>query len=483
MPINSQHPDYKAHADRWVRIRDTVAGSDAVKAAGAKYLRRPEALSSQAFSEYVASATFYGASGRTLHGLTGAVFRKDPIIEVPERAAPLVATATPDGTPFTVFAKNTVKEVIAMGRAGVLVDVGGTGTPYAARYVAENILNWRTTNIAGKPVLTLLVLREPGQRPKEDDRFELESVDRFRVCELVRVQNRNGLQYQVSVYEHAPGPGGNEFELVLVEGPLTPMRSGQPLDFIPFTFFGPTSLSPSVDPSPLLPLVDVNISHFNTSACLEHGSWWTSLPVYIVSGNFQGGDMPSRLSVGSSVAWNLEPGADAKILEYTGQGLGALELRLERKEAHMAVLGARLLEDQKAGVEAAATVAMRHRGENSLLASIANTASRGLSQVLSTMAWWNGGQPASATVELNTDFFEAPLPPDGLLKLVGAWQQGGIGGRTLHHNLLKGERLPEGMTFEDWHEDIETFGPGAVIGGLSMFGEDEDEEENLNGPN
>ena len=124
----------------------------------------------------------------------------------------------------------------------------------------------------------------------------------------------------------------------------------------------------------------------------------------------------------------------------------------------MAVLGARLLEDQKPGVEAAETVSLRHRGENSLLASIADTVGRGLSKALSWRVWWAGGGEGEATVELNTDFLEASLSPDGLLKMVAAWQQGGIGGKVLHHNLRLGERLPEGMTFDDWQDDIEQNG-------------------------
>ena len=84
------------------------------------------------------------------------------------------------------------------------------------------------------------------------------------------------------------------------------------------------------------------------------------------------------------------------------------------------------------------------------------------------MVWWSGGQPDSATVELNRDFFEQPLSPDNLLKLVAAWQQGGIGGETLFHNLKTGERLPENMTFEGWQRDIETNGPDAAFLGLNV---------------
>jgi hypothetical protein len=40
MAANSTHPDYDTSAVDWSRARDVMAGEDAVKAAGEKYLPR-----------------------------------------------------------------------------------------------------------------------------------------------------------------------------------------------------------------------------------------------------------------------------------------------------------------------------------------------------------------------------------------------------------------------------------------------------------
>src|ERR1039457_7285889 len=40
MPANSTHPDYDASLPAWLRARDVIAGEDAVKAGGIKYLPR-----------------------------------------------------------------------------------------------------------------------------------------------------------------------------------------------------------------------------------------------------------------------------------------------------------------------------------------------------------------------------------------------------------------------------------------------------------
>jgi hypothetical protein len=49
VPANSTHPDYDANLATWLRARDVIAGEDAVKRGGTKYLPR---LDSQSENEY-----------------------------------------------------------------------------------------------------------------------------------------------------------------------------------------------------------------------------------------------------------------------------------------------------------------------------------------------------------------------------------------------------------------------------------------------
>ena len=43
MPVNTLHAEYEAMLPSWTRARDVLAGEDAVKAAGEKYLPRLDA--------------------------------------------------------------------------------------------------------------------------------------------------------------------------------------------------------------------------------------------------------------------------------------------------------------------------------------------------------------------------------------------------------------------------------------------------------
>jgi hypothetical protein len=120
-------------------------------------------------------------------------------------------------------------------------------------------------------------------------------------------------------------------------------------------------------------------------ADLEHGAHFTGLPTPIITGHNLGED--ETFSIGSTTAWvlpneytdvkYLEFTTDVKYLEFTGQGLGALESRLVSKERQMATLGARLLVEEKAAVEAAETHNIKRQGENSALSSVAESISSG----------------------------------------------------------------------------------------------------------
>jgi hypothetical protein len=465
MPVNTPNEEYTAHTAQWTRIRDAITGQDAVSLKASSYLRRPDSMSRSDFSQYAEAASWFPATSRTVAGLVGAVFRKEPTTDVPDPN--VLDDITGTGQDVITFAKALTSEVLSMGRAGVLVDVAN-GTPYLARYIAESILNVRTATVDGRPVVSLIVLQENAKRPKQEDRFMTETVERFRVLELARPEGGGNPVYMVSVFERRTGRRMGE-EFVLIEGPIVPVRRGKPLDYIPFFFFGPTDLSPSIEQSPILGLVDVNISHYRTSAEHENSLWYAGTPQYVVSGQWAGGESPNELQVGAMSVWLLEKDGRAEVLQGSAENVGALREALEDKERRMSVLGARLLEpQQKGGVEAAEAIALRHRGEESILASVAATVSKGMTRALKTLFWWFGGDNPKVSFELNRDFLPATMPPEGVVKLVSAWTSGGIGGKALFRQLQDGERIPAEWEFDDFTDDIEQHGPGELFMGRNL---------------
>jgi hypothetical protein len=449
---DSLHAEYEQNVTRWERCRDAMAGQDAVHKAGEKYL---PALSDQKPAEYLAyklRTPFYPASGRTWQGLVGMVFRQAPHIENQDSAADLIADATLSGVSATLLARRVLGEVEEVGRCGVLVEYPVVVQqpaslaeasqknlrPYATFYKAESIINWRVERVNNRMQPTLVVLRECHE---EVGSFEVKQHDQLRVLLL-----EAGI-YLVRIYRKSTEKG--EWELV---EQIVPTRNGAPLESIPFFPFGSEENSLHVQAPPLLDLVDMNLSHYRTTADLEHGAHFTGLPMLFLAGVRVREN--EKISLGSQTAIVADdPTADGKFIEFTGQGLGALEKLLDRKEDQMAAIGARMLAPEKKAAEAEDTVKMRHSGESSVLASQAELVSDGMEKMLNLMREW-AGLPGAIVFRLSTDFIPGRMSPQELDALVKSWQAGAISKQTLFANLQMGEIVEPDKVFEDEEAEI-----------------------------
>jgi hypothetical protein len=469
--VNSTHSDYDASALDWSRARDVLAGEDAVKAAGDKYLARLDSQTDDDFAAYRKRASFFNATGRTAEGYVGLMFRRPPFVKVPESSggvgaalASFLNDADMLGTTFAAYAKNVVWEVMGVGRAGSLVDWEDQveQRAYVSLYSAEQIINWQVGRVNGRNVPTLVVLRETMTKPavgSGDDEFVPETVDQIRVLKLVDGDTaagpagRRDYHCQVDIWQ----PKANQKQAVKTEWQLvetrTPLRLGKPLPLIPFVFHGPRHSRSDVDRLPLSDIIAVNLDHYRLDADFKHGVHFTALPTAWVSGF----DKTSTLRIGSSAAWVSEtPGATAGFLEFTGQGLTTFERAMDRDERLMAVLGSRLLEDQKKVGETAQAIELRQSGEYSVLGSVATSVSESLTQILRWVYWWNSTEdvPDSVTsgevlIQLNTDFSTKGMDSLEIQAVVAAWQAGAISRDTMFELFRKGEILPDGRTNQD----------------------------------
>jgi hypothetical protein len=104
MPVNATHPDYDFGLPGWLRARDVLAGEDAVKSAGEKYLPRFDSQSDEEFLAYRMRASFFNATARSAEGFVGLIFRRPPFIKIPEsptrtgqRGEPNIEHRSPEG--------------------------------------------------------------------------------------------------------------------------------------------------------------------------------------------------------------------------------------------------------------------------------------------------------------------------------------------------------------------------------------------------
>lgn len=458
MGVTNTHDAYDRSLDKWRRCRDVIEGRDAVLAQiklgrGHGYLPR---LTNQTDAEYVAyaeRAAFFNATGRTLDAFTGMIFAKDPSYELPTALDAYANDITLTAINLREFSEQVVEQQIAVGRVGIMVDypteVPASVSvadaermnlrPFLRLYRAENIINWRTANVNGAQVLTLVVLTELVDRLK--DEFTVEQVVQYRVLSL----EPDGYRVRVMT------DGGS------IISDVYPLMRGARMGFIPFVVLGVNSADVDVQKPPLLDLVDTNLAHFRNSADYEHGLHFTGLPTPYVAGIQL--DEGKSLSVGSTTAWVFpDPAAKAEFLEFKGDGLGTLREALKDKEQRMAVLGARMLADDKRTAEAFGTIELKTAGERSVLASISRAASDAIRRSLNWMAEWVGA-PAEVEFALNTDFGAHRMDAQMLTAMVGAYQSDAVPMSVLFDNLQRGEIIRPDMDIETYKAELDDQGP------------------------
>lgn len=468
MPINSQHREYKEWAPEWEKCRDAVAGAHAIKKKGKQYLPelpghrdRPED-----YKDYLQRTLFLGASGRTVQGLSGAVFRKAPVMEAPSNTAvaAVLDDVTGTGVAWERQAQDVLDEVLTTGRVALYVThtqeepVEG-GRPFVTMIRPEEIINWKVGNLNGKTQLLWVVLREMEEEV-EDDPYAPKEVEQYR---LLRLDGENGTQvFTVDIYRENKDALNDEERWVLVDS-IVPKRRSRPLDYIPLYFCGPTNTEPSVEKPPVLDLVDANLNHYQQNADYRNVLFFCAAGCTAWVAGF---DTDKELRLGGSTAW-VTSNEDAKVgfLEFTGQGAQPLVDSLEKLEHYMAYMGSRLLAQPKKAVEAAETHRLRTSAEQVTVQSIAQTVGQVLGEAYSDLAGWVTGTPNTITVALNTDLSEAMLDAPMLTALVAALQGGAISSETFLWNLQRGEMLEPGVTVEDERRRIEIQAPSSPDAG------------------
>jgi len=462
MPVDTKCPAYAAMLPKWERCRIATDGQDAVHAAGERFLPKLHGQEPQEYQAYKKRALYYNAAGRTLEGLVGMIFRKEPEVTLPAALEPLLEDTDLAGTPVDTFIEQVATEILTVSRVGILVDyptndpgpltIGQAQAagvrPFLAIYRAEAIINWRTARVNGSDRLQLVVLAETYTE-REDEFSDIEKPQ-WRVLDL----DEDG-RYRVRIYQEGSA------EPVQT---LYPMKAGRPFDFIPFVIVGRKGQQVEPDKPVLLDLVDVNLSHYRGTADYEHALHFTALPTAVVTGHeLARGEV---LKIGSSEAWVfVESEADAKYLEFSGQGLEAIKASLDEKVSMMATLGARMLAPEKREAEAAETAAIHRAGENSVLGSIAKGIGRALEQAFQWAAEW-AGAGGEVEVQLNSEFLPSGMTAQELKELVAAWQAGAISSETFFDNLVRGGVIADGVTFDEERARIEAAGPTlGIMGG------------------
>lgn len=467
MPVTSKHPQYVSMESDWEDCRNFYLGEKVVKSLGERYIPKPEECTKGEYLNYVKRAFFFPAMERTVSGLSGAIDRREPTVKLPERLEYLLENVDGNHSSIRQFGKAILDDVFITGRAGILVDRDGDGgNPYLTAYQAEDIINWHEDRDLG---LTLVVLRETYFDPCSSDEFVQVEKTRYRVLRLV-----DGV-YRQSLYESSQTPESSYVEVETI----IPTKAGKSLNCIPFVFCNIHSITSRVEKPPLLDLVRKNAEHLRVSADYANALYFTGNPILWASGVKRPSTPGARtdpyepnfkIAIGSSRALFIPREGKIGLLECSGHGVNPNRDRANDIKLEMAVIGARLLENQRAGVEAAETARLRQSGETSTLTNIVVNCSAAIRAALNMLNIWEGGSDGEVNFMLNDDFIETVLNPDILNSLKELVACEYISWDTFYYNLVLGELAVPGRTADEERSLIEAQPPmGYVMGDPSLL--------------
>lgn len=433
----------------WQMIRDCLMGEIMVKSRGTQYLPRLQTHTDDEYRAYIARATFYNTTARTVSGLVGAIHARSPLIE----GAPLDMLSNPvtsDGQSFDMFMHKVSTEIVSVGRYGVMIDapIGG-GDAYLVGYRAEDICDWLTDRDGSRERLVYVVLRETKRARRPFTSPSQDMLEQYRVLFI----DSDGI-YKQRVYQNGIVEGTDYEEVV-------PTMQGRLLTEIPFLFIGPYDFGYDIEKPPMLDIALLNLSHYRSYAMLEQGRHYTATPVYSVflSG---GGDDDADYQVGPNIVWQLGGQDKAEILEFKGDGLKYLENALTTKEQQIASLGGKL-SSQPSGVaaESADAVMARVRGEASFLGSVITTMNEAGSRILSALALWNGA-PANARVTYSSEATEIYLDGREIRAMAMLYDTGLLPMETIFAIFRQNNIIPTGISFEEFKSMLPETPPKVV---------------------
>ena len=503
-------------------IDDCLKGELVIKWRRERYLPRASrddntASAKDRYETILADAVFYNVVRAHAEFMTGQVFMRPPIIDLPEKLDKIKENSDGNGLPFVQLARQLVWDLVTFSRFGIFVDYphmeygnttayeidSGQIFPMITRYRPWQIANWRTELRAGREVLTLVVIQEIGNtttdgydhvdfsrikvlRLNTKGQFQVEIYKSDVISELVRFgrpdynyfdsriglssqaqQNRYYTDYLASYPANFLADFRTRAHHELISKTVPTDSKGQPFDRIPFVFGGSRFNTPEVERPQMFDIASVNLGHYRDSALNQQmlrysGSgtpWFSGLNRQWIKQVMRG-----RLALGSSAAIKLPTGGSAGMLQ--GVANSSIREAMQDKWNYMAALGARVLTGSQMEQKTATEFSLETSEFNSGLALIALNVGKALSEALKFAGQYLGIEE-QPNVDLLTEYGMDRLSPNQRHQLL-AEVQGGLLSWTEGRSKLSDIGLAY-LEDEVAREEIEKRGIPKVKGKMEEF--------------
>lgn len=462
------NPAVAYHYADWLMLRDAAEGEKAIKEGATTYLPQSDGMENDEYLAYLERASYYNFTTRTISAMNGTLFRRRPVLSgVPERLEDRAKqNVSVDMLSLFDYFATVGKELIHMGRVGVLLDLPKTPTtvpkPYYTTYKAEHILDWGHTKKDGRLVLNYLILRETAQKTSRELTMSPAGLsgtgaasNERRLVTTFRELGLDAVGYYQRVYANPDGKSDAELKPEHAGPKIYPQRASKPLDEIPFICFGPLKNTLEVVRSPMLDIAQTNISHYRSYADLEQGLYYTGFPVYYAEVP-QGSDGGGEYKLAPNRVWEIPTGSKAGLFEFNGQGLKFLENALDRKEQQAASLGGRMIGIRSSAVsESDNAVRMKELNEHSVLLDIAKALDAGATALVKWFLRWCGASEAEVKgveIEFNKDFVFDGIGSREFRAVHAMYKDGILPIEVVYDYLKKALVIPDWMAVDEFRK-------------------------------
>lgn len=422
--INSE---YQKSTYQTKQMRDTVAGSIAVKNEGELYLPMPGAWNvikeagtipseatknapnylpwthkNPAYRAYIQRARFPDITANALRMCVGIATLKDPELNIPSNMDYLEKTATNSFDSIYELYVYVLSEILTVGKTALVVDFDVSRQQfYITTYSRENFANYKEGFDGVNKIIFSSSFYED-----EDTVIEYTYNDSGKVC---------ARRYK----------DGNQIEEIELK------YRGVDYASVPVFYSGASDNTPKPNTPPLLGISDIAISLYQTDADLRQAQFMTCNPTLFVFG-VDNADTPT--TIGSQVIVGIRnPNGRA---EYPRTDTSALEHIRNNKSDMMqeaAGYGAALVSSPSK--EAAEALSIRQANRGASLVNSASMAGKAINDALAFIANLMGVKQDEAFFDPNVEFAETVMTSQDLTALVSAWMSGAITHDILLDNL------------------------------------------------
>lgn len=422
---------YAAQLADLIIASDCFAGQRTIHDKSTEYLPQHPAETGDNYALRLAQSNFWNAYKRTINGLVGMVFRKNPELADDIPASIVAATENIDlaGSHFDVFAKDVFRAALNDGHTYVLVEMPpalatdrataadeATRRPYWVHVRKSAVVNWTTeTTSDGVLRLTQATIRE--EVTERTGRYAETSVCQYRVLT----------------------PGAWEVFREADDGNYELVDAGTTsLDFIPLVAIYSNRTGWFASTPPLLDIAYENLRHYRLQSDLDHIMHVANVPILYRIGDEH--DKP--LVIGPNTCVGLPKDSEIGFIEHSGSAIGAAQTEITKSKENIATLGLLLLSGQPTAERTATESVLDYEAESSELAGMVRGAEDGFETCLMYHAAYLG-LPTGGSVEMNADFARQSLDAQKITVYSDMVGKGQLSLETLWATLERAEELPD----------------------------------------